>query len=358
MNFLLVDIWANHKVKEKIGNHEVLYFNPKDYWTSREYREYLTADRIVSFYRGSDPCMMTMLDDCLKVICENKIEGIAAHQNPFPPEWLVSHTAGMIRILGCFDDPQKTYSQTLPVLWAYHGAYYCSPSYSRTMLFHEALNQFGMKNSHWFPLSYTDPTSDHIRAVEAMWANRNSHAVYIGKCYGNKVDKLAIFNGAVGGRLNIYGQGWPLGGLAGFVAPLKGRRFFPKWVRPITEEMKRNVYLSSLIGFNMHLGDYEETGNMRMYEVPMHGAMLLCDAAGCNAHEAIFEPDREAVYYRSIEEAIEKCLYYFKHPEQAIFIAQRGFQRAIRDYRPKKIMEDLLNWASSIRSDSNRGIKP
>jgi len=358
MKFLLVDVWAGHKVKERVGDHEVVYFNPKHYLTGKEYRGYLTAERIVDLYRRSDPCMAAMLDDCLKVIGEDNIEGIAAHQNPFPPEWLASNTDGMVRILGCFDDPQKTYLQTLPVLWAYHGAYYCSPSYSRTMPFQEALEGFGMKNSYWFPLSYTYPTPGHVSAVEASWSKRAAHAVYIGKCYGDKVDKLALFNKAVGGRLNVYGQGWPLGGLAGFVAPLKGRRFFPKWVRPVTEEQKRNVYLSSLIGFNIHLGDCEETGNMRMYEVPMHGAMLLCDEAGCNVHEAIFEPDREAVYYRSIDEAAGKCLYYLEHPEEAIAIAQRGFQRAVRDYHPKKVLKDLLDWGSSIKQGSGRGGKP
>lgn len=348
MKFLLVDVWSKHNSIAQIGNHDIIYFNPRYYLTGREYREYLTADRIVSLYRRSEHYMMSMLDDCLKVVREKNIDAMVVHQNPFPPEWLVLHTAGLIRVLGCFDDPHKTYLSTLPVLWAFHGAYYCSPSYSRSMRFSSALKQFGIENSHWFPLSYTKPSQQLIRAVESNWNNRKSQVVYIGNCYGDKVDKLAKINGAIGGRLKVYGKHWPLCGLAGFVAPFRGRKLFPKWVRSVSDEVRRDIYLSSLVGLNMHLGDYEETGNMRMYETPMHGMMLLCDVAGCDAHADIFIPDVEAVYFRSIEEAIDKCQYYFKHTEKAISIAQRGFLRAVQDYHPDKVITSLLDWASSI----------
>ncbi len=292
--------------------------------------------------------MQSMLKAFLKTIHDFGAEGLAVHQNPFPPEWLVEHTDGLVRVLGCFDDPQKTYVATLPVLWAYHGAYFCSPSYSASLRFRDALAMFGVRHTHWFPLSMVTPTDDLVSAVQASWTTRIPKAVYIGKCYGDKVDKLALIDRGIGGRLCVYGRNWPLFGWGGWVAPLRGRKFFPKWVRPMDDAERRDAYLSSLIGLNMHLGEGAETGNMRMYEVPMHGAMLLSDSAGCNAHADIFEPNVEAVYYGSVEEAVDKAKYYLEHPEKAIAIARRGFKRARRDYHFGKVKLDFFNWVAGV----------
>lgn len=348
MRFLLVSSSAQNGTIESIGPHLVRNFNPRLFLHSHVYSTYPTADLLVSLHKHGDPSMKSMLAGFLKAIRDFGAEGLVAHQNAFPPEWLFENTQGLVRVLGCFDDPQKTYSATLPVVWAYHGAYFCSPSYSKTRRFADALRMFGVPHSHWFPLSQTKPTDALVAEVEASWSRRVPQAVYIGKCYGDKVDKLAQFDRGIGGRLRLYGQGWPLAGLGGFLAPLRGRTMLPKWVRPIDERARRTAYLSSLVGMNTHLGDGEETGNMRMYETPMHGAMLLCDMAGCNAHADIFEPDVEAVYYSSIEEAVDKCLHYFGHPEQALAIARRGFARARLEYNPQKVLLELLNWAAAI----------
>ncbi len=86
----------------------------------------------------------------------------------------------------------------------------------------------------------------------------------------------------------------------------------------------------------------------RMYEIPAHGTMLLCDKAGLNAHEQIFEPDKEAVYYDSIEDAIEKIEYYLKHDEERERIARAGFARVHRDYDGESNLKRFLDWALAL----------
>ena len=88
---------------------------------------------------------------------------------------------------------------------------------------------------------------------------------------------------------------------------------------------------------------------MRMYEAPAHGMMLLCDKAGLDAHAQIFEPDKEAVFYDSIEDAIEKIEYYLEHEEERIRIAQAGFARVHRDYDGELNLKNFLDWASGLR---------
>lgn len=348
MKVVLVDIWCEDGATAALGPHEILYFNPARRLVGREFAGYLTADRTMTLYRASNPVLLAMLRDFRAAASGFGAEAMVVHQNPFPPEWLADHCADLTRVLGCFDDPHKTYSNTLPALWAFDGAYYCSPSYGRQTMFRDALERFGMPRTHWFALSQTVPTPQLVQAVEASWNGRAARALYVGMCYGDKVDKLARFNAGIGGRLSVHGKHWPLRGFGGFVAPLKGRRFFPKVVRPVSPAQRRDAYLHSLVGFNVHLSDGEETGNMRMYETPMHGAMLLCDRAGCDAHASIFEPDREAVYYADIEEAIDKCRFYFSHPAAALAIAQRGFRRAVADYDPRRVLLGLLDWTASL----------
>ena len=87
---------------------------------------------------------------------------------------------------------------------------------------------------------------------------------------------------------------------------------------------------------------------MRMYEVPAHGMMLLCDKAGMDAHERIFAPDKEAVYYDSSEDAIAKIEYYLKHDGEREKIARAGFARVHCDYDGETNMKKFLDWAISL----------
>src|SRR5262249_4919104 len=79
-----------------------------------------------------------------------------------------------------------------------------------------------------------------------------------------------------------------------------------------------------------------------------HGLMLLCDKGGCNAHEKIFVPDKEAVFYDSIEDAIEKIEYYLQHDDERERIARAGFERVHRDYDGEMNLKRFLDWASNL----------
>src|SRR2546429_166008 len=100
-----------------------------------------------------------------------------------------------------------------------------------------------------------------------------------------------------------------------------------------------------------------ETGNVRMYEVPAHGAMQLCDKAARDAHEQIFAPGTEAVYYDSLEDAIEKAEYYLSHDNERLAIARAGCKRFWDDYEWETNMLNFLNWAGSIPRRNERNLQ-
>jgi len=85
-----------------------------------------------------------------------------------------------------------------------------------------------------------------------------------------------------------------------------------------------------------------------MYEVPAHGAMLLCDKAALDAHEAILTPGVEAVFYDGMADAIDKIENFAVHAAEGVAIARAGFERTRRYYDFEVVLKGLLDWASVI----------
>ncbi|MCJ8345952.1 glycosyltransferase, partial [bacterium] len=109
-------------------------------------------------------------------------------------------------------------------------------------------------------------------------------------------------------------------------------------------------YFKTKIGLNMHLSlTPTETGNMRMYEVPAHGMMLLCDKAARDSHELIYKANEEAVFYENFDDAISKVNYYLKNDQERIAIAKNGFNRFKKDYVWEQNLQKFLAWALSIK---------
>lgn len=333
------------------GKFKVSYFDPTKYLPISEFTYTSNLDflwrkekrkkirNINNYYR--------LLDEFIEKFKDVDII-VANWFNPFHPEWLIKNFPKTVKIYGCIDDPWVIYQKRVNCLWAFDAAFYVSPSYDTGLSMPDALRLWGINRSYWFPLSANQVSVEHCQEIETTWNQRTEGVIYIGQLYGSKFDRLVQFKHGLGKDFSIYGR-WPLSGYAGLFGPLKGRPFFPYRVRSVTNEQRRKLYLKYKIGLNMHLSDYpRETGNMRMYEVPFHGLMLLGDKAANDLHESIFKPDVEAVFYDSIEDAIDKAKYYLKNDSQREKIARAGFARVCRDYDSERCLKDFLEWACTI----------
>lgn len=304
-----------------------------------------SAEGLDTLYRKKDPIYMDMVGEFVERYRDYDIV-ILSSFNPIHPEILANELKKPVKILGFIDDPVSTYLRGVPYLWAVDGAFYISPSYSEKEWFAEKLPQWGCKKHHWWPLvpNMLEQEERDIRFFE----DRDQDICYVGGAYGDKVDRLVVLKKRFGKNFQIFGR-WPLKGYFGFVRCLYGKPSLFVKVPSLSNEERESVYHRTKIGFNMHLSvSPNETGNMRMYEIPAHGMMQVCDMGGVGSHEKIFSGGMEAVYYSNIDEAIALLERYLADDAERIRIARNGYERVRRDYRWASCYKALLDWAYSL----------
>lgn len=349
----VVFIGTENQTKIINNNYRIHYFNPFKYYPSKSFTD---IQNVENLYRSNDRPYKELLQSFYDTYKDVDVI-VANWVNPFHPEWLFMNFPDAIKIYGCIDDPVTTYKRTAASIWAFDGAFYVSPGYDDCFYMDEILKAMGVP-SFWWPMSYGRITNEHVMRVRESFKSKTKSIVYIGNLYGPKFERLVKFKKAFGKDFSIYGR-WPLAGFGGmllgpfrFFGKLGGSQkscFFPYRVRSITEQEKEQIYLDSKICLNMHYSINRETGNMRMYECVYWGNMLLCDKAAQDAHERIFKPDIEAVYYDNIEDAMEKAAYFLNHDAEREKIALAGFERYCRDYDTDKQLLLFLDWCISLK---------
>lgn len=353
--------WFNWTMVRSFDGYQIDNFDPNDYFGPRDVLSLrdLIVDGITGFskkrailagaagidklYRQRDPTYMRMVDEFVTRFRDHDL--IVMAYNFIHPDILVSVLKKPVKVLGFIDDPYTTYQRGIPFLWAFDGAYHISPSYNERWLFPEALEKWGCRASHWWPL--TQPCDLPPRAAE-FFSGRDIELVYVGNPHPNKLGRLAILKNHFGDRFRVHGR-WRFSGFGGWAGILNGKPVYWRRVRPLSGEAREALYRRAQIGFNMHVSEVPtESGNMRMYELPAHGVMQVCDKAGRDAHEQIFVPDREAVYYDNINDAIEMIEYYVAHPNFRAEIAVAAYDRVRRDYDWQNNLRALLEWGLSL----------
>lgn len=307
-------------------------------------RAILKAENIDELYRNRNVRYLEAAENLIQRLRKFDII-IFSTNSPLHPEILVDRLGDKTKVLGFTDDPHSTYIRGIPYLWAFDAAYYISPGYSPNMGFAELFDRLGYKNVRWLPLAqpihYPKLTFNQIR-------ERTVKIAYVGNPTGSKIDRMIKLDNAFGREFSIYGR-WRLKGYLGYIRPLLGEKAFLRRVLPISSDKKTDLYLNTMIGFNMHVSDLpSECGNMRTYETAAFGMMPLCDRAGLNLQNQIFKENEEAIYYDSIEEAIELANYYLNNPMARSEIAWAAYQRACSDYSWDKATHEFLNWLVNV----------
>ena len=100
---------------------------------------------------------------------------------------------------------------------------------------------------------------------------------------------------------------------------------------------KLNKYQVSFNYHNKHTGDH--ACNMRIFEATGLGNCLLTDHK--SDIQSIFEPDKEIVTYKSLNEAVSKANYLIENPKVASEIGFAGQRKTLANYTSEKQIEIL-----------------
>lgn len=227
------------------------------------------------------------------------------------PEFVATLPA--LTVYQCNDDPESSADLSKPVAAAYD---LCLVGNIAEL---DTYRSWGVKRAEWRPMGVQpevyDPT---LTATQILEGERDLDLFMmldrLAPWRRERVEKLA----AAFPDAHFYGEGWP----RGFMPADKQIEF-----------LKR-----AKVGPNIH----NSTGpiNYRTFYLPANGVLQVCDNKS-NLGK-IYELDREAIGFDTIEECIDRCRYYMAHDRERREIAARGFERAIRDYTEVPIFRRVL----------------
>jgi 2-polyprenyl-3-methyl-5-hydroxy-6-metoxy-1,4-benzoquinol methylase len=227
------------------------------------------------------------------------------------PEWLRSLTT--FKVYVCWHDPSSSHLLSQPVAkyfdFAFTGNASCVQLYKG----------WGIHRCDFLP--YCCPDSDRDQSVTAdgiMTDERDIDIVISG--INDLGDSSACLNKLQSAfpQAILLDCGWP-------------EDILPNG-------QKLSIHSRAKVGINLH----ESVGplNPVTYVLPGNGVLLIGD----NKYRLgrIFELEREALGFDTIDECIELARYYLSHERERREIAARGVQRVMRDYTEEKQWERLL----------------
>ena len=266
------------------------------------------------------------------------------------PEFLYENFKKSLKVLHLVDDPHTTYSYSFPFIWVFDAATYTTPSYSEKFSMAEILSKAGINNAKWIPNCFNniDEPKYSIDDLKSQLSKRILKSFYIGGFYTDKMKRIIELKKSLGNLFDIYGK-FPLKGYSYFLYSLLLKN--PSFAAPKTLNKKRWDWINEnySVGINLHLTmPSVEVGNARLFELPYRGVCQLCDISSISKLPEIFEPDKEILTYKTIDECIEKTKIILNDHELRNRIALAGYKKAIEKYNYYKVLNSEILWFKSL----------
>lgn len=183
----------------------------------------------------------------------------------------------------------------------------------------EEFAQSGGKNIYPYDRSYSPEIHRPVTLAEEEKEKYGVPVGFVGTYARDRAGAIAylIQNGI---PVAVYGNGWP------------GKEYW-ETIRPhyrgpsrFGEEYARII---NGMGIALHFlrRENRDEQDSRSFEIPACGVCMIAERS--RKHEELFEENREAVFFDTQEELLEKVRYYLAHPEEARLIGNAGRRRSI-----------------------------
>ncbi|MGO9059414.1 MAG: glycosyltransferase [Candidatus Binataceae bacterium] len=176
------------------------------------------------------------------------------------------------------------------------------------------LERAGCKRAIYVPFGYKPSQHFAERALQSGVAFE-SDVVFIGGCDSDRIPYFETLVRSIPGiRLALYGGYWN-------ASPLL-RKY---WYGVAMGRDFRLALSETRIALNLVRRANRDGHVMRTFEIPACGAFMLAERT--DEHLKLFEENREAAYFGSPEELVEKVRYYLKYEDQRHLIAAAGHRK-------------------------------
>lgn len=158
-----------------------------------------------------------------------------------------------------------------------------------------------------------------------------SYAIYM---VGNALLRIRVLERVMPYGLRLYGNADWLPVLGGH--PL--RECYQGPADPVRDVP--DIFVSSTINVNIHSLHALASLNQRDFNCPLVGGFLLTDWVP--GAEQFFEPDREMVFYRNLDDLETKIRFFLENPEEREEIIRLGRDRVLREHVYAKRVPTIL----------------
>ncbi len=178
-----------------------------------------------------------------------------------------------------------------------------------------------------------DERFERIEACSKIECNSRTGMIFIGHHERYYEDQLRFVAGS-GLPLRVYGPRWPRKTARDRVlAPaVKG------------DAVVGDAYAATLatgaIGIGLLCKAYPDAFTTRTFEIPAAGALLLAEDTA--EHREIFLEGKEADFFTSTDELVDKARFYLKRDGIRAQIALRGRERVMRDFTWEKVLSPVV----------------
>lgn len=203
--------------------------------------------------------------------------------------------------------------------------------------FFEELEAAGVYHHHYLPLA-ADPNVHSPMDLEPEAREELSSDVsFVGAGYYNRTQ---FFLGLLDFDFKIWGTEWNLYTALGGLVQRGGARIS-------TEECVK-IFNACPINVNLHSSTYHrgvppdgDFVNPRTFELAAAGAFQLADERA--ELPALFEPGREIITFRDIDDLRAKIRYYLDRPDERRVVAEAARARTLRDHTYTERMASMLD---------------